>query len=157
MNVKDKQRDQAWTHFAISGLLPEGWGPEMASFTDKHHCEDLPTAQEKIGKAAVSGIPSRVLITQTQFLVSNSLLRQQSFLSCHAYQWEFVASIYKLLNRKKYSCHLLLMKKPPKDKRPEKSLQHLPFLRDTEHPACQERQNLDFLKKSSAALFTLDI
>lgn len=94
----------------------------LSSSTDTLHCEDLPAAQEKIGKAAVSGTPSRVLVTQTQFLVSNSLLMQQFFLSRHAYQWEFVASIYKLEKRKKYSCHLILLKKPPKDKRPAKFL-----------------------------------
>lgn len=124
MNIKDKQRDQAWTHFAISGLLPEGLKAGMASSTDKLHCEDLPTAQEKIMKAALSGTPSRVLITQTQFLVSSSLLMQQFFLSCHAYQWEFWYELYIQAGeqKKKYSCHLILLKKPPKDKRPAKSL-----------------------------------
>lgn len=94
----------------------------MASSTDKVHCEDLPTAQEKTGKASVSGTSSRVVIKQTQFLVSSFLLMQR-FLSYHAYQWEVIASIYKLENRKKkYFCHLILLKKPPKDKRLAKSL-----------------------------------
>lgn len=48
---------------------------------------------------------------------------QQFFLSCHAYQWEFVTFIYtSWRTKKKYSCHLILLKKPPKDKRPSKSL-----------------------------------
>lgn len=97
------------------------WKAVIASSTGKLHREDLHTAQEKIGKASVSGTVSRVLIAQTQFLVRSSLLMQQFFL-CHAYQWEFVASIYKLENTKKYSCHLILQKKPPKDKRPAKFL-----------------------------------
>lgn len=45
---------------------------------------------------------------------------------------------------------------PPREALPSSATPPFPQ-RHTEHPASQERQNLEFLKKSSAALFTLDI
>lgn len=57
----------------------------LSCSADRLRCEDLPVAQEEIGKAAISETPSRVLLTKIRFLVSSSLLMQQFLLSCHAY------------------------------------------------------------------------